>query len=281
MLSADLIPATQFNLYNASNRFCFFLFFYRDDIRTNKGVTLDILMDGLKADLMVSWGRGNGKFSQPIVFLKTPDSVVQEYGFADVDNDNKEEIIILSSLSTEYTKKKYSYDMYYGGFEMSVLKVDDKHVTEISTVTRHVNKNGHHVWLDSFSTCDIQNNGTVDLVFEKIGEGTFFPDLQYLSDKNYDWSKTGRIVWFNDGIGNFTPMRFEDPMYFFGNSSIKYNFDENDEYIDTLVKNAEKYDLSIRKYLPHKIYHKSDDGDLFIRNDKNIKPYAFRPLEIE
>ena len=74
---------------------------------------LDILMDGHKTDLMVSWGRGNGKFSQPIVFFKTPDSVVQEYGFADVDNDNKEEIIILSSLSTEYTKKKYNYDMYY------------------------------------------------------------------------------------------------------------------------------------------------------------------------
>ena len=247
----------------------------------NKDGHLDILMDGHKTDLMVSWGRGNGKFSQPIVFFKTPDSVVQEYGFADVDNDNKEEIIILSSLSTEYTKKKYNYDMYYGGFEMSVLKVDDKRVTEISTVTRHVNKNGHHVWLDSFSTCDIQNNGTVDLVWEKIGEGNFFPDLQYSSDKNYDWSKTGRIVWFNDGIGNFTPMRFEDPMYFFGNSNIKYNFDENEEYIDTLVKNAEKYDLAIRKYLPHKIYHKSDDGDLFIRNDRNIKPYPFRPLEIE
>ena len=100
------------------------------------------------------------------------------------DNDNKEEIIILSSLSTEYTRKKYNYNMYYGGFEMSVLKVDDKRVTEISVVTRHVNKNGYHVWLDSFSTCDIQNNGSVDLVWEKIGEGNYFPDLQYSSDKN-------------------------------------------------------------------------------------------------
>ena len=76
-------------------------------------------------------------------------------------------------------------------------------------------------------------------------------------------------------------MRFEDPMYFFGNSKIRYNFDENEAYIDSLIKNAEQHNLAVRKYLPHKVYHKSDDGDLFIRNDHNTKPYPFRPLEIE
>ena len=247
----------------------------------NKDGRLDILMDGHKTDLLVSWGGGDGKFGQPVVFLKTPDSLVHEYGFADIDNDNKEEIILLSSLSTEYTKEKYNYDMYYGGFEMSVLKVDDQRVKETYTVTRYVNKNGYHVWLDSFSTCDIQNDGTVDLVWEKIGEGNYFPELAYSSDKNYDWSKTGRIVWFNDGIGNFTPMRFEDPMYFFGNSQIKYNSNENEEYIDRLIKNAEKHGLAIKKYLPHKVYYKSKDGDLFIRNTHNRKPYPFIPLEIK
>ena len=76
-------------------------------------------------------------------------------------------------------------------------------------------------------------------------------------------------------------MRFEDPMYFFGNSQIKYKSNENEEYIDRLIKNAEKYGLAIRKYLPHKVYYKSKDGDLFIRNNHNKKPYPFIPLEIK
>ena len=55
----------------------------------------------------------------------------------------------------------------------------------------------------------------------------------------------------------------------------------NRQKIPTLIKNAEKYGLAIRKYLPHKVYYKSKDGDLFIRNNHNKKPYPFIPLEIK
>jgi len=247
----------------------------------DKDGNLDILMDGHKTDLLISWGKGKGQFSTPSILFNTPNSVVHELGFADIDNDNNEEIILLSSLSTKFTKTKYNYSMYYGGFEISYLKIKDKKIISKKIITKHINPKGFHVWLDGFSTCDIKNDGIIDLVWEKIGEGNYFPELAYSGNHNYDWSKTGKLVWFNDGNANFELKRFEDPMYFFGNSIKNYNYKENTKYIENLFDHAKKNGIALNKYLPHKIYHKSDDEELFIRNTRNIKPYPFEPLKIK
>ena len=76
-------------------------------------------MDGQKTDLKISWGNNKGRFSKPEVLLKTPNSVAQAIEFVDIDNDGTLELILLSSLYTGINKKRYNYDMYYGGFEIA------------------------------------------------------------------------------------------------------------------------------------------------------------------
>ena len=71
----------------------------------------------------------------------------------------------------------------------------------------------------------------------------------------------------NDGKGNFEIIRFEDPMYFKDDERFRYK--ENKDYIKRLLKNADEYGISLKKYIPSKTYHKSENGKLFIRN-KNM-----------
>ncbi len=238
---------------------------------------LDILMSGHTTNLQISWGKGNGRFSNPVLLLEEPNSKTQVIEFADINNDEKLELILLSSLSTDLTKKKYKYDMYYGGFEISVLEIDKREILSKKVITRHIHPKGHHSWLARISACDIKNDGNMDLVFEKIGEGNYFTDLT--DQPFYDWSKTDKVVWFNDGKGDFEIIRFEDPMYFKDDDRFRYN--ENKDYIKRLLKHADNYGISLKKYIPNKTYYKSENGKLFIRNDKNMQPYLFIPLELE
>ena len=53
------------------------------------------------------------------------------------------------------------------------------------------------------------------------------------------------------------------------------------KYIKRLLKHADEYGISLKKYIPHKTYYKSEDGKLFIRNQRNMQPYTFIPLELE
>ena len=167
--------------------------------------------------------------------------------------------------------------MYYGGFEIAVLKINKREFLSKKVITRHIHPKGHHSWLARISACDIKNDGNMDLVFEKIGEGNYFTDLT--DQPFYDWSKTDKVVWFNDGKGNFEIIRFEDPMYFKDDDRFRYN--ENKDYIKRLLKHADEYDISLKKYIPNKTYYKSENGKLFIRNDKNMQPYLFIPLDLE
>lgn len=238
---------------------------------------LDILMSGHTTDLQISWGEGRGRFSKPVLLLDEPNSKTQVIEFADIDNDGKVELILLSSLSTDITKKKYNYIMYYGGFEISVLEIGKREILSKKVITRHIHPKGHHSWLARISACDIKNDGKMDLVFEKIGEGNYFTDLN--EQPFYDWSKTDKVVWFNKGEGNFEIIRFEDPMYFKDNK--RFIFRENKEYIKRLLKHADNYGISLKKYIPNKTYYKSENGKLFIKNNKNMQPYLFIPLELE
>ena len=240
---------------------------------------LDILMDGgnEKADLKISWGKSKGRFSKPEVLLKTPNSVAEAIEFVDIDNDGNLELILLSSLNTGINKERYNYDMYFGGFEIAVLKINKREFLSKKVITRHIHPKGHHSWLARISACDIKKDGNIDLVFEKIGEGNYFTDLT--DQPFYDWSKTDKVVWFNDGKGNFEIIRFEDPMYFKDDERFRYK--ENKEYIKRLLKHADEYGISLKKYIPNKTYYKREDGKLFIMNQRNMQPYTFIPLELE
>jgi hypothetical protein len=249
----------------------------------NRDGYLDILMDGHEEDLKISFGKKNGFFSKPKTFLKTPNSLTQAIDFADIDNDGIQDVIRLSSLSTDISKKKYSYDMYYGGFEIEVLKLDQGRVLSSNTITKHIHPKGHHSWLARLSACDIKNDGKMDIVYEKIGEGNFFTNYNIFGQKDYnpsyDWSKTDKVIWFNKGDSKFEIIRFEDPMYFRDNS--RFQNRENEKYIKQLYDHADKHGVSLRKFVPGKVYYETDDKKLFRRNDKKLQPYPFYPLEIQ
>ena len=68
-------------------------------------------------------------------------------------------------------------------------------------------------------------------------------------------------------------------MYFKDNEIFK--FKENKDYIKKLLKHADDYGISLKKYIPNKTYYKREDGKLFIRNDKKMQPYLFIPLELK
>ena len=48
-----------------------------------------------------------------------------------------------------------------------------------------------------------------------------------------------------------------------------------------LLKHADEYGISLKKYIPNKTYYKREDGKLFIMNQRNMQPYTFIPLELE
>ena len=149
--------------------------------------------------------------------LKTPYSQVQDFEFADVDNDGNLELIIMSSLKTKFTSK----DMYYGGFELSYLQHSNREFGPSNTITKHVHQKGHYSWLKWISACDVLSDGKIDIVYEKLGEGNFFVEMN--KEPFFNWTRADRIVWKNLGSGDFSILRFEDPNYFTDNTTYYKN----------------------------------------------------------
>ena len=54
--------------------------------------------------------------------------------------------------------------------------------------------------------------GKIDIVYEKLGEGNFFVEMN--KEPFFNWARADRIVWKNLGRGDFSILRFEDPNYF-------------------------------------------------------------------
>ena len=234
---------------------------------------LDLFFDGHGTDLMVSWGGKNSAFSKPTTVLKTPYSQVQDFEFADVDNDGNLELIIMSSLKTKFTSK----DMYYGGFELSYLKHSNREFGPSNTITKHVHQKGHYSWLKWISACDVLSDGKIDIVYEKLGEGNFFTEMN--QEPFFNWTRADRIVWKNLGSGDFSILRFEDPNY----------FTDNTTYYKNTIKFFSRNGVAHKKYTPGMIYHKLDsnkgifkEGLLYRRNGLTSRsPYAFSPIKIK
>lgn len=234
---------------------------------------LDLLFDGHETDLMISWGAENLTFRKPTLLTKTPNSTVQDFEFADINSDGRLEIITMSSLKTRFTEP----NMYYGGFELSYIEHSARKFEKPVSITRHVHPKGQHSWLKWISACDLKNDGKIDIVYEKLGEGNFFTDLQ--DQPYYNWSRVDRVVWENLGGLEFSLRRFEDPAYFSDNPT---------SYRNT-INYAKRYGLAHEKYTPSKSYNAVEsnknifkEGLLYRRNGLTARsPYTFSPIVIE
>ena len=118
--------------------------------------------------------------------------------------------------------------------------------------------------MERFSACDIQEDGDLDLVYERHGQ---FLKTTHLTDQDptLDFTTITRLIWFNQN-GEFKRIRIEEPNYYRG-----YEQDKK----DLIIKHAENLGTTTERYTPvqqYYPYHK-DGNYVHRKNNPMVQPF--------
>ena len=200
---------------------------------------LDLLLDGDEALAVIYWGKKNP--STHSLFEKVPSIIkgskgflMQDAVFGDFDNDGSQELIMLASLG------KGSSTHFYRGWGIYLAAVAKREVMLDISVAHYPESRGYS-WFPYFNACDLRNDGDIDLVIDFMGQ---------MAATNFEL--IDKLVWENDGEGNFNLHTLNASMYF-----------ENRLDLDEF---AESIGVSVRRYKAPQVYFDTNDKELYIRD---------------
>lgn len=208
---------------------------------------LDLLIDGNEEPLTIFWGEGTGKFLIKQIISGFDNQVMQDIEFADLNNDGQLELIVLSSLKGMKKRKGW-----YVGFKV-------QSITAIGREFKYKNLIHHSpiFWLPWISGCDLKNDGDIDLVYEQHGERWHGELMVYT--KVLDFTKLDKLIWENQGNGDFHFYVLEDPQYF----DYEKNSNIHQKYITKLVDKAENLGVTLVTYLTNQVYYPFENGKTY------------------
>ncbi len=211
--------------------------------------------------LQLYWGKGDGSFSpNPLsifsdewlskkgsfkrgnsdTYTRFRHRKFKEPVFADTNNNGNLNVLVPSNM-----------DFHFSLFD---LELDGREVVNFREVFRTIEARDPALipdlnWLNA---CDLNGEG-IDLVFEKFGQAFYGNSAP---GTTLDFSRTNKAVFKNDGTGNFTFFKLEDPQYF-GN-----------EYHPLLKAYSEHVGVTAVNYKPKQIYH----PNIFDQSERFIHP---------
>lgn len=176
-------------------------------------------------DLWVSNGPTYSR-NESDTYTRNRDRGFYEPAFLDADSDGKLNIIIPSNMDFHFSL----FDLELNGREIDGFK---EIFRTIDAANSSIIPSMH--WVNA---CDLGGAGT-DLVFENFGQsvlGNKFPGAML------DFSRTDKVVFKNDGAGNFEFYKLESPLFF------------GPEHKRLLTEYANFLGVSIRYYEPDQVY---------------------------
>ena len=211
---------------------------------------LDLVLDGGldnsgEKDLppVIHWGKKGNAFSSP--FEKKPTilepsiygNLMQDAVVADINNDDKDELIFLNSdpLNEKDIRNNYK------GFSFSAYKFSGRNVSKPETLASYTSVNSYYLWLARFAECDIGKDGDIDFVFESHGE-RYWAFGGYVNPDTHHWG-VDKLLWLNNGKGLFTLKKAFDPQYWHPNE--KTNIENG----------ANTLGVTVSKYSQSKVYY--------------------------
>ena len=176
--NADLITGLGYDFGNANNYYCMELF----DI--NKDGYLDLILggDNKSRASRVIWGTATHKFNannQSILPAKTSFSSVMDMAYTDMDKDGDIDIILLHEIN-------------YQGFGIQILENQNNTFVDVTSARVDVASLPNSIWAGWMRLYDLDKDGDYDLVADGFGYKL-----------NQFTQPTPKIIWVNDGKGNF------------------------------------------------------------------------------
>ena len=100
-------------------------------------------------------------------------------------------------------------------------------------------------WLARINSCDLLEDGDLDIVYEQHGE--WWGSIR--DNSPVDFSDIDKLIWMNSGDGNFDFVEVSDPLYYHS-------------YHNNYIKNeAKNLGVSVEKYLPPQVYWKNNGSN--------------------
>ena len=106
-------------------------------------------------------------------------------------------------------------------------------------------------FLEKFSACDIQNDGDLDLVYERHSQ---FYRTRKFHDEDLNFSTITRLIWFNN-LGKFKRVRIEDPNYYRSYHTAKRA---------AVIEHAKRLGTTAERYIPKQIYYPFDGKGTYV-----------------
>lgn len=179
--NADLITGLGYDLWNPNNYYCMELF----DV--NKDGFLDIILGGNNNSQVsrVIWGTATHKFNtnnQTILPAQTSYSTVMDMAYTDVDKDGDIDIILLHEIN-------------YQGLGIQILENRNNTFVDVTSARVDIASLTNAIWAGWMRLYDLDKDGDYDLVADGFG--------YRLNQTTPDGQPTPKIIWVNDGKGNY------------------------------------------------------------------------------
>jgi hypothetical protein len=200
---------------------------------------LDLLLDGHKENMTIHWGNGKGSFDNaPQVIKGAKNALMQDVVFGDFTGDGLSELVVLTSL-----KGKYGGQVnYYYGYALELIGFDSRKQTSHKFIQEIKLP---WFWLARINSCDLLEDGDLDIVYEQHGE--WWGSIR--DNSPVDFSDIDKLIWMNSGDGNFDFVEVSDPLYYHS-------------YHNNYIKNeAKNLGVSVEKYLPPQVYWKNNGSN--------------------
>ncbi len=208
---------------------------------------LDLLLGSQKDPTKIIWGNGEPSFSGSSVMLPNKDDYYFDFEFADFDGDGDKELITLGSL---YNPAR-DHQAHYSGWHIQRINIVDRKVINIEDIEKVMAD--RNTFMERFSACDIQEDGDLDLVYERHSQ---FMATMHLTDQDpsLDFTTISRLIWFNRN-GKFKRIRIEEPNYYRG-----YEHDKK----ELIIKHAKNLRTTTETYTPTQQYYPYRKGGNYV-----------------
>ena len=219
---------------------------------------LDLVLGSQKDPTKIIWGNGEFTFSGPSTTLPNNNDYYFDLEFADFDGDGNKELLTLGSLHNPAR----GYQAHYSGWHIQKLKILDRKVISIEDIEKVMSD--RNLFMERFSACDIQEDGDLDLVYERHRQ---FLKTTYLTDQDptLDFTTITRVIWFNQN-GKFKRIRIEEPNYYRG-------YERNKK--DLIIKHAENLGTTAERYTPTQQYYPYHNDGNYVHRKNNPMAQPF------